>query len=169
MSYIDSAPAGVDESFDWRDSIPGRLRMRLAPQYWVWKAEQFDQRSADRYFSGFVGHLVTTLAEPDRSAPDMRAVLEVIEQLVPGTASGPSKTFMVAIYALWHRIAAAELHRPSAERFLEKYEDLLQVPEVSSFVVGLWSGSIPEWSTEDWRELAVQRRDQRSPSASKSS
>jgi hypothetical protein len=161
-SYVDRAPVGIDPSFDWRASLPGQMRLRPAPEYWIWKAEQFDHRSADRYLSGFVIQLVSTRSGPDRSVPDMSAVLRRIEQLLPGTAAGPAKTFMVAIYVLWHRVTATNLHQPNSERILGKYEHLLQQAGVPSFVVGLLSGRIPDWTEADWHKLATERRAERS-------
>lgn len=160
-NYVHRAPAGVDGSFEWRGSLPGVLRMRAAPQYWIWKAEQFDRTSADRYFSGLASHLVGTLAGPEPQLPDMSAVLERIERLLAGTASGPTKTFMVAIFALWHRIAAPEFHRANSERVLTDYATLLERPEMASFVVGLLCGAIPSWTPEEWHALAAERRAQR--------
>ena len=92
----------------------------------------------------------------------MSAVLERIEQLLPGTAGGPAKTLMVAIYTLWHRLAAPDRHRPSAERILGEHDHLLQRSEVPSFVVGLFLGSIHAWTADEWYALATGRREQRS-------
>jgi len=161
-SYVDRAPAGVDPTFNWRASLPGQVRMQLAPQYWIWNAERFDHNSTSRYFSGFAEHLADTFAGRNEGVTDMRAVLERIEQLLPGTADGPAKTFMVAIYALCHRTVAASDHRPSAASVLAEHEHFLQRPEVASFVAGLLSDQLPAWTEEQWHTLATDRRAQRS-------
>lgn len=113
-SYINCAPTEIDSTFDWRASLPGKVHMRLAPQYWLWDAAGFDNKSAGRYFSGFVEHLSDVFAERNEGVPPMRDVLERIEQLAPGIADGPGKTLMVAIYALWHSVLAVSDHRPDA-------------------------------------------------------
>jgi hypothetical protein len=159
--YVDCAPAEVDSTFNWRASLPGLLRVKPAPQYWIWNAEQFDHKSVGRYFSGFVAHLVETFAGRDEGPTDMRAVLERIEQLLPGTADEPSRTLMVAIYALWHRTLVPSGHRPRAASFLAQHEHLLQRPELPSFVAGLLSDPMPEWSDDQWERLAIDRRSQR--------
>ncbi len=161
-SYIDRGPVEVDPTFDWRASLPGQVRMQLAPQYWIWNAERFDHESASRYFSGFVGHLADAFAGRNEGVTDLRAVLERIEQLLPGTADGLVKMLMVAIYALWHRMLAPSDHRPSAATLLAKHEHLLQRAEVPSFVAGLLSGQLPEWTDDQWYTLATDRRAQRS-------
>ncbi len=161
-NYVDRAPVEVDLTFDWRASLPGQLRMQVAPQYWIWNAEGFDHNSASRYFSGFVGNLADTFAGRNEGVADMRAVLERIEQLLPGTADGSAKTLMVAIYALWHRTLAPSDHRPGAAGLLAEHEHLLQRAEVPSFVAGLLSNQLPEWTDDQWQTLSTDRRAQRS-------
>lgn len=160
-NYVDRAPAGVDPSFNWRASLPGLLRMQTAPQYWIWMGDGFDPGSAGRYFSGFTGHLIDTLAGRNDGVPDMSAVLERIEHLLPGTADGPAKRHMVAIYALWHRRLAPGDHRPKAEAVLSAHGHLLEQPGLTAFVVGLLSNESPEWTEDQWYELAIERREQR--------
>lgn len=161
-SYVDGAPVEVDATFNWRASLPGQLQMQVAPQYWIWNAAGFDYKSASRYFSGFAGHLVDTFAGRNEGVTDMRAVLERIEQLLPGTADGPVKTLMVAIYALWHRALAPSDHRPRAANLLAEHEHLLQRVEVPCFVAGLFSAQLPEWTDDQWHKLATDRRAARS-------
>lgn len=156
--YVDRAPVAIDPTFNWRASLPGQLRMPLAPQYWVWNAEGFDHKSVSRYFSGFVVHLADTFAGRNEGVPDIRPVLERIEQLLPGTADGPAKSLMVAIYALWHRTLAPSEHRPGAATVLAEHEQLLQQVDMPSFVVGLLLEQIPEWSDDQWQRLATDRR-----------
>jgi hypothetical protein len=160
-NYVDRAPAGVDPSFNWRASIPGIIRMQTAPQYWIWNGDGFDHDSAGRYFSGFTSHLIDTFAGRNDGVPDMGAVLERIEHLLPGTADGPAKGHMMAIYTLWHRTLAPGDHRPDAEAVLSAHEHLLEPPDLTAFVVGLLSNELPEWTEDQWYELAMDRREQR--------
>lgn len=161
-SYVDRAPVDVDADFNWRASLPGQIQVQLAPQYWIWNSDAFHHKSVDRYFTGFVGHLMDAIAERSEGVTDMKTVLQRIEELVPGTANGAAKDMMVAIYVLWHRVLAPDDHRPEAAGFLAKYEDLLSQPGVPSFVVGLLTSEMPEWTDEQWQELATERRAQRS-------
>jgi hypothetical protein len=161
-SYVDRAPVEVDSTFNWRASLPGQVRMQVAPQYWIWYAEGFHHESASRYFSGFVGNLADTFAGRNEGVADIRAVLERIEQLLPGTADGLAKTLMVVIYALWHRALAPSDHRPRAPSVLAEHEHLLQRAEVPSFVAGLLSNQLPDWTDDQWHTLATDRRAQRS-------
>jgi hypothetical protein len=160
-SYVDRAPVEVEPEFDWRASLPGVIQMRVAPQYWVWQAAGFDHKSVSKYFSGFVSHLIETLAERNDGVVDIRPVLERIEQFLPGTANGPAKSLMVAIYALWHSVVAQSDRRADATGVLAQHEHLLQKVEVSSFVVGLLSEQMPQWTDDEWHRLATGRRAER--------
>jgi hypothetical protein len=160
-AYVQSAPIGVDPSFNWRENLPGVVRARLAPQYWIHASAGFDHKSAANYFEGFVENLVEAVAGRTDGPTDMRKVLEKVEKLTPGTADGDAKTIMVAIYELWHRFLNKAQHRPSAATFLTRHGHVLHEPSITSFVVNLLLGHLPGWSTAQWESLATQRSDDR--------
>jgi hypothetical protein len=108
-----------------------------------------------------VGHLVDTLAKRTEGVTNMQAVLERIEQQLPGIADGPDKALMLAIYALWHSVLAPSEHRPQAAKFLAKHGHLLQRLEAPSFVVGLLTDQMPDWTDDQLHTLATQRRAER--------
>lgn len=161
-NYVDRAPAGVDADFDWRASLPGQLRMRLAPQYWIWQTQGFGHASVPRYFAGFIEHMAEKASGNDEPIADMRAVLEKIEQMLPGTADGQVKTMMVAIYSLWHRLTADELHRPDPQLLLAENQASLERPSIHAFAVALLVGELAPWTTEELLALARERREERS-------
>ena len=68
---------------------------------------------------------------------------------------------MLAIYLLWHRVTAAELHRPNAEAILALAAEELAPPGMTGFAVSLLVGPMPEWTAQQWTELAADRIDQR--------
>lgn len=160
-NYVRRAPHGIDPEFNWRAALPGQIRVQFAPQYWIWDGSAFDLASVGRYFSGFVGHLMDTLAGREKAVTDMSAVLERIEELLPGTAEGPDKRLMIAIYSLWHRTLAADHHRPDSAALLSRYGGVLEQPEAPSFVVGLLTNQLPDWSAREWENLAIIRRSER--------
>jgi hypothetical protein len=160
-NYVTRAPVGVDSDFKWRESLPGQVRGRLAPQYWVWQGAVFDQKSAERYFSGFVTHVLDQSSEPQPEITDITPVLERIEKLLPGTGDGPAKTYMVGIYALWHRLLKADAHRPGASELLARYTGILERASLPAFVVGILTNQLPERAGEEWVALARERRAER--------
>ena len=157
-SYVRRAPVEVDTSFDWRAALPGQVKVRLAPQYWIWNAEAFDHKSTSRYFGGYVAHLVDVIGERHEGVVDMSTVLERIEQLLPGTADGPAKEFMLAIYALWHGLIEPDKRRPRAAKLLADHGHLLERPGLAAFVTSVLLNVLPEWTEDDWYELAANRR-----------
>jgi hypothetical protein len=96
-NVVARAPRGVDESFESRTAVPGRLEMMLAPEYWLWRAAGFTRGSAARYFGGFANHVLGLRVGEGQGVPPMAEVLDQIEQLVPGTQPGPAKTAMVGL------------------------------------------------------------------------
>lgn len=160
-SYVATAPTGVDASFDWRASLPGIVRMQLAPQYWIHAADGFHKDSAANYFAGFVENLLAVRDGREPGVTGIDRVLARIEELAPRTAAGPGKTNMIAIYALWHGITAPGIHRPESDQFLAKHSQVLQEPGIEAFCVGLLSGQMPTWTVAEWTELADGRRDDR--------
>jgi hypothetical protein len=160
-NYVGAAPTGTDQTFDWRASLPGRIRVQLAPQYWIGNADGFGHDSAERYFSGLIGNLIDAASGESDGVVPMDAVLEQIEELLPGTAEGHVKQVMVATYALWHGTMATENHRPAAADLLTDHEDLLKRPSMASFTAGLLSNRLPDWNVDQWSDLARRRRAER--------
>ena len=157
-AYVDAAPTGVDSTFEWRKAIPGVLQMQLAPQYWIHSGAGFDARSAPRYFAGFLEHLIEVLAGRAEAVTDINPVLERIEKLAGGTSDTDTRAAMVAIYALWHRFLSPDHHRSGAGPFVAKHNELLKNPSMAAFVVGLLTDPAPDWTSDQWLELAEARR-----------
>jgi hypothetical protein len=157
-NVVARGPTGVDESFDWRSAIPGRLEMRAAPQYWIWQEAGFTHESVGRYFGGFADHLLGLWQGEGDGVPSLDAVLERIEQLVRGTQPGPAKTAMVGLYCAWHSVVAPDHHRPNAQAFIDAHAETLAEPSMVAFVTGLIRDQLPEWTEEQWRELGEARR-----------
>lgn len=161
-NYTLRAPTGVDPEFDWWSSLPGQVRMQAAPQYWIWNAQGFDAKAAGRYFSGFLQHLLEVRADRVDALSDITPVLERIEQLLPGLADGEPKALMLAIYAIWNETVPPENRRPVASELLNKHHALLNKMDIPSFVVKLFANDLPEWTADQWLNLASDRRAQRS-------
>jgi hypothetical protein len=142
--------------------------MQLAPQYWIHAARGFRRETAATYLSGFLENLLAVRSGEEPGVQPMDHVLARIEELTPGTADSPAKTSMVAIYALWHGVTALELHRPGAEKFLNRHSRHLTRPSMEAFSVGVLTGAMPDWSVEQWTALAerrgAERRREKKPS-----
>ena len=158
---VDRAPTGIAEWFDWRSAIPGRIEMRLAPQYWLWQAAGMTHASAERYFGGFADHVLSLWSGEGEGVLPMGEVLERIEELVPGTQPGPAKTAMVGLFRAWHGLVDEDHQRPNADTFLAAHADSLAEPSMVAFVTGLLCDQLPDWVDDQWREVGEARRTQR--------
>lgn len=159
------APRGVDESFDWRTAVPGRLEMMLAPQYWLWQAAGFTHDSAARYFGGFADHVLGLWVGEGEGVPPMDDVLDRIDELLRGTQPGPTKIAMVGLYCAWHGVVHPDFQRPNAQAFIDAYAQTLAEPSMVAFVTGLLCDQLPEWTDDQWRVLGQARRAERARSS----
>jgi hypothetical protein len=158
-TFVDRAPARVDDTFDYREHLPGIVRMRLAPQLWIWHPDNMARGTAARIFDNFVSILVPSIAKRDgANMPDMGAVLERIEDLVRGQNNASARLPAVALYELWHYFLRPNHHRPEAEEFLSTHRRDLDAPTLPGFVVRVLVGHAIEWSAEDVLKLVEQRR-----------
>lgn len=164
-NVVARAPRGVDESFDWRTAVPGRLEMTWAPQYWLSQAAGFAHGSAARYFGGFADHVLGLWVGEGDGVPPMDKVLDRIEDLVPGTQPGPAKTSMVGLYCAWHGLVHPDLQRPNAQTFIGAHAQTLAEPSMVGFVTGLLCNQLPEWTDDQWRGLGQARRAERAGSS----
>jgi hypothetical protein len=160
-NVVARAPRGVDESFDWRTAIPGRLEMMAAPQYWLWQDAGFTHDSAARYFGGFADHVLGLWVGDGDGVPPMEKVLDRIEELVRGTQPGPAKTSMVGLYRTWHGVVHPDHRRPNARAFIDAHAQTLAEPSMVAFVTGLFCNDLPEWTDDQWRKLGEARRAER--------
>jgi hypothetical protein len=69
---------------------------------------------------------------------------------------------MVGIYKIWHAHTAPELHREDAADFLDKYSGALVAPSMTAFATQLLVTGLPDWTAEEYRALADERRAERS-------
>lgn len=159
-SYVASAPTETDVTFNWRDAVPGQVKVRLAPQYLVWVPDNLTKDTAPRRLDDFMRHLIDVNAGRHQGVA-MDGVLGRIEKLVPGIAASPARTAMIALYVLCHRNLPPENHRDGAQAFIAKYQRALDAPSVTAFAAELLTGRLPTWSSDQWRELATDRRKQR--------
>lgn len=159
--YVERAPTGLDTTFNYRQALPGIVRMQLAPQYWIWQSEGLRAEDVPAVLEGFLDVLVPTLrGDDDAALVNMTAVLERIEAWLPGEASAAKRAPLVALYALWHRYLVVEQHRPRKQALLNRFGPDLDVPSPAAFAVALLLDGDVRWTTHELVELAAARADQ---------
>lgn len=157
--FVADAQKTDAEPWDYRDALPGIIRARLAPQYWVWQSGGLNAHTAEMWLNGVAEAIIAWYAGSTDDGINLTKVAERIEQLVPSMPDGAPKTAMVAVYALWHEWAGPEDQRPGAKAFLDAHGACLDAPSATAFTVGLLSNRRhPEWTPDEWAELANARR-----------
>lgn len=169
-SFVARSSTVEQGSFDYRSMLPNVLRFQWAPEIWVGFANNVSQRSAARYFEGFLEVLISTLGGPQKDAPevseprphrtipvDMRPVLKRIEEILPQVSNPSARRSLIAIYFLWHEFMSADVHMPAASEVLERFAPELVEPSIQSFVVSVLTGRQTPWTTEDFQNLIQHR------------
>ena len=115
-----------NEDFNWRDALPGIVRLNVAPQYWIHQAPGFRGDTASEYFGGFLEHFVGSALQGE-SICGMNAVMEKIEQ--NGTqGKEQDRRSMLSLYFLYNACLRPELRRPNWEQFLENQKAIVDQP-----------------------------------------
>ncbi|WP_230118308.1 hypothetical protein [Arthrobacter sp. Bi83] len=168
--FVARASTVQDEAFDYRAALPNVLQLRLAPEMWINDATGLTAKTAAAYFEGFVELLLDKapqMPSPDGEPPGrvilpaMGPVLSLIENKVPRTRNLAAKRSMVGIYVLWHSLLPEDSHLPAAQAFLHTYAPVLDPPSIQAFVVATILGQEIIWATEEFREFAKRRLNDR--------
>jgi hypothetical protein len=157
--FVLRAGTGVDEHFDYRAHLPGRLTLQMAPQYWIHYADGLTPDRVPQIVEGFIDLLIPLLggradAEP---LPDMRSVLERAEQMLAGDTRPQVRQPLAVMYLLWHAVMSGEFHRPRAAEHSQRYESDLDDPSMYGFVIRALIRHEIEWTTEQLLTLVDER------------
>ncbi|MDQ0644340.1 hypothetical protein [Microbacterium murale] len=81
--YVERAPRGVDLEFKsfYRSAIPGIVRVRMGPEYWITEFDNFGPSEAPQVFSVLVESLRSTGAGESAGVIDMRIPIRRLGEL----------------------------------------------------------------------------------------
>ncbi len=134
------------EKYDWPRDLPGIVTLEMAPQYWIWKYEEFVPSQATKRFSGFLSHIQEIVLSNDPLV-DLRKLLEKYESLIP-TAKKKDKIPMLAMYYLYNPYVVQEAKRPNYEEFLKQYEEVFKECCIEMMIVYLLSNQKWPWDVD---------------------
>lgn len=158
-TFVERAPTEIDRDFDYRQHLPGIVRVSLAPQLWIGASEGFTAAQGPRFLEGFLELLLPVMAEePGAELIDISGVLEKIEGILPGEQRSEVRVPMVALYVLWHRFLSAQHHRPKARSVIDRFAKDIQGPSMVAFAVRVLVGDPVEWTEDELRNLVDARR-----------
>jgi hypothetical protein len=158
-TFVGRAPTEIDRGFNYRDHLPGIVRLPLAAQHWIGNSEGFTPAEAPRFLTGFLELLLPVMAGDDGAEiVDITGVLEKIERALPGEQRPEVRRPMIAIYILWHKFLKTEHHRPRSDRVIERFAADLDAPSMTAFAVRLLTGKDLNWTDDELRDLVEARR-----------
>lgn len=162
--FVRRAPTDLDTDFQgrYRDSLPGIVKVRLAPQYWVHTERDFAVSRAPSIFSTLVSMVIAAIGGEQGAVADMSNPLERIEELLPGEKQDRNTTPLIATYALWQRVMAPNLRRPDPDGIYDRFSPLLNAPSIYSATVAVLTGNGLPWDDAqlaalvDAREMSLE-------------
>lgn len=157
-AFVERSPDDLDSSFDYRDHLPGVVRVQFAPQYWIAQAASFTPATAPNYLNGFLEILLSP--EPSKALPDLSPVLEKIEGLLSAENNPDRRRPMVALYGLWDLLLPPAHRRPDADAMRGRFASDLDDATIVSFAVHVLASSPIEWEITDLLSLVERRRDE---------
>jgi hypothetical protein len=153
--FVKRGPFLQKEEFNYRPALPNVITMRLAPEYWIAGVEGFNYRHGPEKLSAFIGQIVSAvlLRIPDAKITDIRSVLELVEQIVPGLHKAEQRIPLLTLYFLFHKTAGPDFHCKQWPKLINEYNSDFDQPCIESFVAHVYGNRIIPWTIEQFEEL----------------
>ncbi|MGD9631672.1 MAG: hypothetical protein AB7U97_00065 [Pirellulales bacterium] len=155
MQFIARGRTVERDAFDYRQELPGIVTVKLSPEYWVASTGGFDHKSAPVRLSAFLEQITVAvlLHQKDAKLTDLRPILTMVEDQVPGLRKPNQRLPMLTLYFLFHQFAGPEFRCKQWPALFEKYKADFDNPTVESFVAHLIMGYRVDWTLEQLEEL----------------
>ncbi|MGY3424451.1 hypothetical protein ACVWZW_004926 [Bradyrhizobium sp. F1.13.4] len=142
MQFIARGRTVEREAFDYRRELPGIVTVKLSPEYWVASTVGFDHKSAPVRLTAFLEQITAAvlLHQKDAKLTDLRPILIMVEDQVPGLRKPNQRLPMLTLYCLFHQFAGPEFECKQWPALFEKYKADFDTPTVESFVAHLIAG-----------------------------
>lgn len=146
-NYVKSSEKVESESINWRQELPGIMRMEMAPQYWLWKHEGLRAEHATSKLSGFLSQLENVISG---SGPitDLRELLAKYEKLI-GQSASPYGLQMLTTYVLYNGFVGEEHKCKNYYSVFNKYKEKLDICTIETMLAWLLMGQLWPWSVEE--------------------
>ncbi|MCK1354233.1 hypothetical protein IVB56_25030 [Bradyrhizobium sp. CW7] len=155
MQFVWRGRTVEHENFDYRKELPGIVNVSLSPEYWVASTGGFSHQSAPMRLGGFLQQITSAvlLKHKDAKLTDLRPILNMAEEQIPGLSKASQRLPMLTLYFLFHQLAGAEFHCKQWPALFEQYKSDFDPPTIESFVAHLVTGHPLEWSLVEMEEL----------------
>lgn len=135
------------EDYDWTKDLPSVVMVKLAPQYWIGKYDNFIPSHATTKLSGFLTNIQNVKVSGD-SLVDLRKLLKKYESFIP-SAKKEYQIPMLAVYCLFNLFIREEERMPNYKEFIEEYEDILSDCGIVTMIVYLLLNETWPWDIEE--------------------
>ena len=143
IEFVRKAPKIEHEPCNYESDNPSLLRLRVAPQHWIYDPAGFEAQSSRRYFQGLVELLDQCLVEyPNRKLHRPNQIIDKGLSIQPQMSEGQNVPFL----ALWWLSSAYLGHDPERRAYTENEVELLNKPSVDSLITQTLIGSDSEWT-----------------------
>ncbi len=157
--FIERGECVEREGYDWRRDLPGIITLKMDPQYWIWRTDDFQPKYAHQRLSGFLAMYQDYLTD-NKGVTDLTDIMGKYEQLLP-MAKKDDKAAMLALYALFNGLATEAKRSPRYEQTMKQHGSLLDECRIETVVTRILSGQSLPWSVENVAETLEEHRNRR--------
>ncbi len=158
MQFVGRGPFVEREDFDYRHSFPNIVTMRLAPEYWIANTGGFTYQHGPLKLSALIGQITSAvlLRIANAKLTDIRPVLELVEEMMPGLPKAKQRLPLLTLYFLFHQWAGPDYSRPQWPAMFEKYRSDFDDPSIESFVAHILTDQEVDWTLKQCEELYLE-------------
>jgi hypothetical protein len=156
--FVMRGPFVEREDFDYRQALPNVVTLRLAPEYWIAKTGGFTYQHGPPKLSALIGQITSAvlLRNANAKLTDIRSVLALIEEMMPGLQNPKQRLPLLTIYFLFHQWAGPNFSRPQWPVLFETYKSDFDDPSIESFVAHILTHQKMDWTLEQFEELYLE-------------
>lgn len=152
--FIDSQPSVKTEAVNWRDELPGIIRLNAAPQYWIWQHENLfaampkkDREEAIRgRFNGFL-ELFQECVVNRSPLTNLKPLFEKYELMMP-TAPTVDRLRMLVPYAIYASVIAPQGRPANHDAVVGRYRAELENCVIETMIMWLIMQEMLPWTYE---------------------
>lgn len=151
IEFVMRQPSLEQEPYNYHLERSGVVQVRMAPQFWVGRAEGDITRSGRDKLEGFLQQLSSyLLKEPDATVTDLRPVLSAAIDFVPRLEKRLRLPYL-ALHALFNMLVSRQDMAETSPAVEALIRDELGEPSSEALVAHALAGQTVAWSLEDHR------------------
>lgn len=153
IEFVMRQPSIDREPYDYHLQRSGVVQMRLAPQYWVGRAEGDITELGRDKLEGFLQQLASCLLrQSDAVFTDIRPVLEKAAEFVPNTKRALRLPYL-ALHFLFNCHVSPNDSVATSETIKDMIEKELGGPSSESLIAHALSGQVVDWPLDVHRQM----------------